>query len=74
MNKNKIDFITRDLMPIAGDFADDYDWDAIADEAGEYDAGAGVWRLRESIQDDLDANGYSDELNDIVASYDLTNN
>ena len=73
MNKNKTDFIRYDLMPIAGEFADDYDWDAIADEAGEYDAGRG-WHMREDIQSDIDANGYSDELNAIMATYDLTNN
>jgi hypothetical protein len=65
---DKHEFIARDLMPIAGDFAGDYDWEAIANEAGECD---GDWRLRESIQDDLDANGYSDELNDILAKHDL---
>ena len=63
---DKHEFIARDLMPIAGDFADDYDWDAIADEAGECDA---EWRLREDIQSDIDANGYSDELNGIMAKH-----
>lgn len=63
---DKHEFIARDLMPIAGDFADDYDWEAIADEAGECDA---EWRLREDIQSDIDANGYSDELNAIMAKH-----
>lgn len=64
------EFIARELMPIAGDFADDYDWDAIADEAGEFDAECG-WHLRESITADIDTDGYSDELNAIMAAHDL---
>lgn len=66
--QTKSDFIAYDLMPIAGEFADDYDWDAIADEAGAFDADGG-WRLRDDIADDIDANGYSDELNAIMAKY-----
>lgn len=63
--QDKSDFIRYDLMPIAGDFADDYDWDAIADEAGE----TGSWSLREDIAADIEANGYSDELNAIMAKH-----
>ena len=64
-----IDDLVHSLMPLAAEFVDDFDWDAIAREAGEYDENAGVWRLRESIQDDLDANGYGDELNGIMAKH-----
>jgi hypothetical protein len=65
--QDKNDLI-RDLTPIAGDFADDYDWDAIADEAGEFDAERG-WHLREGIAAVIEEQGYSDELNAIMADH-----
>jgi hypothetical protein len=47
------EFIARELMPIAGDFADDYDWDAICDEVTEFDAVRGyVWRAEFDDTDD----------------------
>ena len=61
--------LIHSLMPLAAEFVDEFDWYAIAREAGEYDEDAGVWRLRKSIEDDLDANSYSDELNGIMAKY-----
>ena len=66
--QDKNNFITRDLMPIAGDFAVDYDWDGIADEAGEFDATRG-WHLREDIAADIEEQGYSDELNAIMDAH-----
>lgn len=65
--QTKDDFIAT-LRPIAGDFAAAYDWKSIADEAGEFDPEEG-WRLRESIAEDMEANGYSDELNAILAAH-----
>ena len=68
--QDKNEFI-RDLMPIAEEFAGDFDWDAIADEVGEYDATRG-WHLRESIAEDMEVIGYSHELNDAIMRNDLT--
>ena len=63
--------LIHSLMPLAAEFVDDFDWYAIAREAGEYDEDAGVWRLRESIENEYELNGWSDELNDILAKHDL---
>lgn len=67
--QDKNDFIAT-LKPIADEFAGDFDWDAIADEVGEYDATRG-WHLRESIAEDMDELGYSTELNDAIMAHDI---
>lgn len=66
---DKNEFI-RDLMPIAEEFEGDYDWDAIANEVGEYDATHG-WHLRESIAEDMDEIGFSHELDEAIMRHDL---
>ena len=68
--QNKTDFI-ESLKPIAEDFAGDFDWDAIADEAGTFDA-TRSWHLRDDIAADIDDLGYSNDLNDIIASHDVS--
>jgi len=68
--QDKNEFI-RDLMPIAEEFAGDFDWDAIADEVGEYDTTRG-WHLREDIEASIDERGYSDTFNAILEKHDLT--
>ena len=68
--QDKNDFIAT-LKPIAEEFAGDFDWNAIADEVGEYDATRG-WHLRESIAEDMDEIGFSHELDDAIMRNDLT--
>ena len=67
---DKNEFI-RDLMPIAEEFVGDFDWDAIANEVGEYDTSRG-WHLREDIAEDMDEIGFSHELDDAIMRNDLT--
>lgn len=71
MINDKTEFIAT-LEPVAYGFEGDFDWNAIADDAGEYDADRG-WHLRESIAVDVDDIGFSDEFNEILAKHDLTN-
>lgn len=67
--QDKNEFIARELMPIAGDFADDYDWDAICDEVAEFDPVHGyVWRAE---FDDTDDTCDNDALYAIMAAHEL---
>lgn len=49
------DFKWAEIFPALGDFAQDFDVDAIAREASEYDASVGGFYLRGDLECDDDA-------------------
>ena len=57
------DFIQLQIMPILGDYADDFDIDAICDEVSDYDERDGyVWKAE--YDGDIDA------LNEVLSRHD----
>lgn len=53
------DFISDEILPTLGEYAGDFDVDAICDEVSDYDEREGyVWK--DKYRDDIDA--YSDVL------------
>lgn len=59
------EYIARELMPIAGDYADDFDWDAICDEASDFDPTEG-YVTKPEIKEELECVGCSDTLNELM--------
>ena len=58
-------------MPILGEFADEFDANAICDEVTVWDDHDGyVWRA--DIDEEYELHGYSDTLNAILEKHDLS--
>lgn len=61
---DRTEFIQRELLPLLGEFAGDFDIEGICDDVSEFDPVDGyVWRAG---MDDIDA------MNEILAAHDKT--
>lgn len=62
---NRDEFIEREILPMLGDYAEDFDVDGFCDEVSTFDPNKGyVWR--EEYVDALD------EYNEVLARHDMS--